>query len=93
MSRQEQAQSERRGEDEDEHARVIAYFVNGEVQTTAHHKLAVKTILANAGFEPPAEWMLSRDKDGHQFAHQDELLTMHKDERFTATFTGPTPTS
>ena len=69
------------------------YFVNGESQKTSEHKLAVKTILSNAGFTPPEEYELSRDKDGHEFGSQEELVPIHKGERFTATFTGPTPTS
>jgi hypothetical protein len=73
--------------------KTVEYFVNGEEQSTTEHKLAVRTILENAGFEPTTEWELSRDQDGHKFPDQDELVPIHKDERFTATFTGPTPTS
>jgi len=80
---------------QDEHGatKTIEYFVNGEAQTTTEHRLEVRTILANAGFEPTTDWVLSRDKDGHEFTDQDELVPIHKEERFTATFTGPTPTS
>jgi hypothetical protein len=74
-------------------SKITVYFVNGERQETTEHKLAVKTILANAGFEPTDEWVLSRDQDGHEFSDQDELVPIHKDERFTATRQGPTPTS
>jgi hypothetical protein len=86
MSQQEQAERP-------SPSKTIEYFVNGEAQTTTEHKLTVATILANAGFEPTSEWELTRDQDGHKFTDQDELVPIHNDERFTATFTGPTPTS
>jgi len=38
------------------------------------------------------DWILSRDKDGHEFAAGD-LVEIHKDERFTAKHKAPTPTS
>ena len=89
MAAQEQVAEKQMGKPEKE----IEYFVNGESQMTSEHKLAVKTILSNAGFTPSGEYELSRDKEGHVFPDQDELVPIHKDERFTATFTGPTPTS
>lgn len=69
------------------------YFVNGESQRTTEKKLKVRTILVNAGFEPAEDWILSRDKDGHEFKNLDELIPIHKDERFTAKATGPAPVS
>jgi hypothetical protein len=71
----------------------IDYFVNGEEQTTSEHKLAVDEILAHAGFTPPAEYELTRDEGHHVFTDGSEVVPIHKDERFTATFNGPTPTS
>jgi hypothetical protein len=71
----------------------IEYFVNGEEQDTDEHKLTVKQILADAGFEPPSEWLLTRDSDHHEFKDENHEVELHEDERFTATFTGPTPTS
>ena len=85
MSQPEQVHEEKR-----EQERV--YFVNGEEEETEAKKLTADTILANARFEPPADWVLSRDKDGKKFAG-DELVEIHKDERFTATYVGSTPTS
>jgi hypothetical protein len=69
------------------------YFVNGESQTTTEKELEVRTILVNAGFKPAKDWILSRDKDGHEFKHLDKLVPIHKDERFTAKATGPAPVS
>jgi hypothetical protein len=93
MSEQQREQGRAQAPDQHDGEKTITYHVNGEPQTTTEHKLPVRTILENAGFEPTTDWVLSRDKDGHDFAHQDELVTIHKDERFTATFTGPTPAS
>lgn len=69
------------------------YFVNGETQSTTEHKLTVREILSNAGFTPAEEYRLTRD-DGHKvLENYDAQEPVHKDERFTATFLGPTPTS
>jgi hypothetical protein len=77
---------------EKEHKEIV-YFVNGERELTHERALlAAKTILGNAGFEPVADWALSRDHDGHEFA-PDDLVEVHEDERFTAKRKGPTPTS
>ena len=73
--------------------KVTIYFVNGERQETEEKELKVKTILADAGFEPTSEWVLSRDEPHKEFKDQDELVHIHQDERFTATRSGPTPTS
>ena len=70
---------------------VIKYFVNGEEVTHAYQKppdrerftLTVHEILASAGFTPVEEYELTRD--GAQ--------PIEFGERFTATFTGPTPVS
>jgi hypothetical protein len=70
----------------------MTYFVNGEKQESEEKKLAAKVILAAAGFEPTGDWLLSRDKDGHEF-QGDEIVQIHKDERFTAKHRAPTPAS
>ena len=70
----------------------VTYFVNGEKQESDEKKLTATAILAAAGFEPVGDWILSRDKDGHEFA-ADDLVEIHKDERFTAKHKAPTPTS
>jgi hypothetical protein len=70
----------------------ITYFVNGEKQESEENKLAAKAILAAASFEPVGDWILSRDKDGHEFGGED-IVEIHKDERFTAKHKAPTPTS
>jgi hypothetical protein len=87
------SQSQEQTETDSQEKKPIEYFVNGERQTTAVHKLEVKAILAAAGFEPIGEWRLSRDSDGYEFKDPDHVVEIHRDERFTATFTGPTPTS
>ncbi len=87
------SQSQEQTETDSQKKKPIEYFVNGERHTTAVHKLEVKAILVAAGFEPIGEWRLSRDSDGHEFKDPDHVIEIHRDERFTATFTGPTPTS
>jgi hypothetical protein len=72
--------------------KTIEYFVNGERQETEEKRRTAETILANAGFEPASDWILSRDKDGKEFAAT-EVLEIHKGERFTAKHKAPTPTS
>jgi len=71
----------------------IHYFVNGEEQTTAEHKRSVHEILADAGFSPVEEYQLTRDEGHHTYTSYDEEVPLHDHERFTATFTGVTPTS
>jgi hypothetical protein len=71
----------------------INYFVNGEKQSTVEKKLTVGTILENAGFTPVHEYELTRDSDGHTYKQYDHEVELHEDEKFTATYTGPTPVS
>lgn len=73
--------------------RDITYFVNGEAQHTAEHKLTVRQILENAGFTPATDYRLTRDNGNHPFTDYDEEVPLHDGEKFTATFIGQTPTS
>ncbi len=77
----------------DDHHRVIHYSVNGEPQETTREKLTVREILTNAGFTPADDYELTRDKGNKTFTDLDEKIPLHEGETFTATFTGPTPTS
>ncbi len=74
-------------------AQGTTYYVNGEEQTTDQHKLTVTQVLENAGFSPATDYRLSRDDGHHDFENYDEEIPIRKDERFTATFLGPTPVS
>jgi len=71
----------------------IRYFVNGEQQLTHHASLRVGEILDDAGFRPVHEYELTRDADGHTYTHYDQEVHLHENERFTATYIGPTPVS
>jgi hypothetical protein len=71
----------------------ITYYVNGEVESTDQKKLTVAEILAKAGFQPPDQYQLVRDQGSKKFDSQSEEVPLHNDERFTALFLGPTPTS
>ena len=71
----------------------VKYFVNGEPFTTEHHHRKVRVILADAGFDPVEQYKLERDSDHHVFEDYDAEVHLHEDERFTATYVGPTPTS
>jgi phenylalanyl-tRNA synthetase beta subunit len=73
--------------------KTIHYTVNAEPQQTAQRKLTVRTILTNAGFTPVEQYELTRDAGHHTFKNLDEEVSLHEGESFTATFTGPTPTS
>lgn len=75
------------------HNETTNYFVNGETEWTQEKKLTVQQILENAGFTPASDYTLTRDNGHHDFTDLDEEVPIHKDERFTATFNGPTPTS
>jgi hypothetical protein len=71
----------------------LTYLVNGEKQVTSQHKLMVRVILADAGFDPVEQYKLERDEGHHVYANYDEEVPLHEGERFTATYLGPTPTS
>ena len=71
----------------------IEYFVNGEVQHTEEDPITVKRILEKAGFTPPDQYELIRDKDQHKYKDLHKEVEIHNGERFTALFVGPTPTS
>lgn len=73
--------------------KLIVYFVNGEKQETKQHELTVRTILTNAGFTPAEDYRLVRDAGNHAYTDLDEEIPLHENERFTALFQGPTPTS
>ncbi len=73
--------------------RETMYFVNGKPQETTEHKLTVRAILEHAGFAPAEQYQLVRDEGHHVFTNPDEEIPVHKGERFTALFQGPTPVS
>jgi hypothetical protein len=73
--------------------KTTTYYVNGEDFTTTEHKLAVGAILRAAGFEPVTDYQLTRDNGHHTYEDYDAEVPLHEGERFTATFTGVTPTS
>ena len=73
--------------------KAITYFVNGERQETPYRELTVRVILTNAGFTPAEDYRLVRDAGNHTYTNLDEEVPLHEDEKFTALFQGPTPTS
>ena len=73
--------------------KTTTYFVNSEEQKTAEHKLAVRSILEDAGFKPAENYDLTRDEGHHTYSDNAEEVPLHEGERFTATFKGPTPVS
>lgn len=70
----------------------IRYFVNTEPQTTTERRLTGRVILERAEFTPAEDYKLVRN-DGDKPIGLDDAEEIHKDEAFTATFIGPTPTS
>jgi hypothetical protein len=79
--------------DQEPERRLLTYFVNGERLTTHEGDLTVRQILTAAGFTPVEQYRLTRDKGDHVFTDYDHKVELHEDERFTATYVGPTPTS
>ena len=69
------------------------FYVNGEPETTEHHKEKVRWVLETAGFTLAENYTLTRDNGNKEFTELDEEIPIHEGERFTATFKGPTPTS
>jgi DNA replication initiation complex subunit (GINS family) len=80
-------------EQKDRPARVTHYTVSAEPQETTEHKLTVRAILENAGFEPAEDYTLTRDDGNKILSDLVEEVPIHEGESFTATFTGDTPTS
>lgn len=72
---------------------LFTYFVNGEREQTGNRKLTVRAILTDAGFTPVENYQLQRDAGHHTFTSYDDEVPLHEDERFTALYKGPTPTS
>lgn len=79
--------------DQEQGRRTITYFVNGERQTTHRDDLTVREILTAAGFTPVEQYRLTRDRGDHVYTDYDHKVELSEDERFTATYLGPTPTS
>lgn len=73
--------------------KTIPYFVNGAPQEAQEQKVAVRDILENAGFKPATNYTLLRDDGNKRFTDYAEEVPIHKDERFTAIYNGPTPVS
>ena len=73
--------------------KTVTYYVNGEKQATKQDKLTVREILTAAGFTPVTDYQLTRDEGHHVYRDYDEEVPLREDERFTATFIGPTPVS
>lgn len=73
--------------------KIITYYVNGEAQTTRQHEVTVREILTDAGFTPAEEYRLTRDEGHHVYQDYNEEVPLHENEKFTATFLGPTPVS
>jgi hypothetical protein len=72
----------------------IAYFVNGEEETTEEHELTVRQILENAGFKPAEDYALKSENPKEDFdSEYDREVKIHPNQRFDALFKGPTPTS
>lgn len=71
----------------------LTYFVNGERLTTHKDDLTVREILTAAGFTPVEQYRLTRDAGDHVYENYDQLVELHENERFTATYLGPTPTA
>lgn len=73
--------------------KTLTYVVNGESQTTDQHELTVGGILTAAAFTPIEQYRLTRDEGNYVYENYDQKVELHEDERFTATYLGPTPTS
>ena len=73
--------------------RQTKYFVNGEPQHSSEDELTVRAILEHAGFTPADQYRLVRDQGHHTYTDLDQVVEIHPEERFTAIFEGPTPTS
>ncbi len=69
------------------------YFVNGEVHETNEKELSVGVILENAEFTPVSDYELEDDADHKLYTVPLVIIHIHEGQRFTATFTGVTPTS
>jgi hypothetical protein len=78
----------------DEKKPVKNYFVNGEPEPITQEQLSVKQILEGAGFTPATDYTLKSETRGEDFGSQyEKIVEVHENERFQATFKGPTPTS
>jgi hypothetical protein len=69
------------------------YFVNGEERHAMEKSLTVGQILERAGFSPASDYELEDDKNHKVYKDPKEEIHVHEKERFTATYTGVTPTS
>jgi len=75
-----------------DHQLVITYFMNEEVEQTHAHTLKASVMLEQAGFSPPSDYRLIREKPRHEYALDDEV-PIHEGDRFEVLHRGPTPTS
>jgi len=72
----------------------ISYTVNGEIEKTREESLTVRAILANAGFTPPEDYVLSSENPPKDYSNEyDFVVHLHQNERFVAKYKAPTPTS
>jgi hypothetical protein len=73
--------------------KLTTYYVNVERQEASEDDLTVRHILEQAGFKPADQYRLIRDQPHHEYTDLDHVVEVHNEERFTAVFNGPTPTS
>ena len=76
----------------DKAADTIHYHVNAEDHETTERHLTGREILVKAGFEPPEDYRLTRDPGGKEIG-LDDRESIHKGERFLATYRATTPVS
>lgn len=77
-----------------EHDKTIDYFVNDEPQHTDEAKMTMGAIVEAAGFTPASDYELEENDHGNKtYTDSNAEVHVHKDQHFTVTYTGVTPTS
>ena len=72
----------------------ITYFVNNEVETSDERERDVRSILEGAGFSPASDYTLKSQNPPEDYGTDyDRRIRIHPNQRFTARYTAPTPTS
>lgn len=77
--------------------KVITFYVDGEPVSTEKQEITVREILELSGNEPVEQYELEelhgKSDNEKTYKNLDEIIKVHPNQRFSATFKGETPYS
>ena len=80
-----------------EKGKVVTFYVDGEPVSTEKQEITVREVLELSGNEPVEQYELEelhgKSDNEKTYKNLDEMIKVHPNQRFSATFKGETPYS